>query len=235
MNIVDIVILAILGISVLMGLYRGFVASVASLGGCLLSLGLSFYLNPKLIEWVQSNPDVIRTLASFTDAGTRIGDQTIAQSGVAALNPTSLQEILAKVNLPGPLNQLLEKNLQSQAFQSLGLTQVGEYVSQTIVSAVLSVICFLVCFAVCFLALHLVLGFLKAVFRFPVLKQLNSFVGGVFGLMRGVLLCFVVFAILPLAQTVIPIGGLDEMLAASALAPLFNTDQLITAIINAAV
>ena len=235
MNIIDIVILAILGISVLIGLYRGFVASVASLGGCLLALGLSFYLNPKLIEWVRSNPDVIRTLTSFTDAGVRIGDQTIAQSGVAGLNAASLQEVLAKVNLPGPLNSLLESNLQSQAFQSLGFTQVGEYVSQTIVSAVLSVICFLVCFLVCFLALHLVLGFLKAVFRFPVLKQMNSFVGGVFGLMRGVLLCFVVFAVLPLAQTVIPIGGLDEMLAASALAPLFNTDQLITAIINAAV
>ena len=39
MNIVDIVIIAILGLSVLIGLYRGFISSVASMGGCLLSLG----------------------------------------------------------------------------------------------------------------------------------------------------------------------------------------------------
>ena len=46
MNVVDIVIIAILGLSVLVGLYRGFIASVASLGCCLLSLGLSFWLSP---------------------------------------------------------------------------------------------------------------------------------------------------------------------------------------------
>ena len=32
MNIVDIVIIAILGLSVLIGLYRGFISSVASMG-----------------------------------------------------------------------------------------------------------------------------------------------------------------------------------------------------------
>ena len=57
MNIVDIVILAILGLSILVGLYRGFISSVASMGGCLLSLGLSFWLSPKLAGAIQNNPD----------------------------------------------------------------------------------------------------------------------------------------------------------------------------------
>ena len=60
MNIVDIVILGILALSVLVGLYRGFISSVASIGGTLLSLGLSFVLSPKLVSWVQSNPDLIQ-------------------------------------------------------------------------------------------------------------------------------------------------------------------------------
>jgi len=232
MNVIDIIILGILGISVLVGLYRGFIASIASLGGCLLSLGLSFWLNPRLVEWVQSNPELLRTLASYTDAATRIGDQTLAQTGVAGLNAGSIAEILNKVNLPGPLSTLLQNNLQNQVFQSAGLTQVGDYVSQTIVGAVLNVICFLVCFVACFLVLHLVLGFLKAVFRFPVLKQLNALVGGVFGLLRGALLCFLAFALLPLIRTVVPIDGVEELVAASSLAPLFNSDQLILAIMN---
>ena len=177
MNIVDMVILGILGVSVVVGLYRGFVASIASLGGCLLSLGVSFWLTPKAVDWVQSN-------------------------------------------------------LQHQVFQSAGLNQVGDYVSQTILSAVLHVICFVLCFLLCFLVLHLVLGFLKAVFKFPVLKQLNSLAGGVFGLLRGALLCFIAFALLPLIQTIAPVGVLEELVAASTLAPLFNSDQLILAIMN---
>ena len=59
MNVVDIVILAILGLSVLVGLYRGFISSVASMGGCLLSLGLSFWLSPMLARTIQDNPDIL--------------------------------------------------------------------------------------------------------------------------------------------------------------------------------
>ncbi len=232
MNVIDIVILGILGISVLVGLYRGFIASVASLGSCLLSLLLSFYLNPRLVEWVRSNPEWIRTLMSYTDAATRIGDQTLAQTPVSSLGAGGITEILSKVSLPEPLNRLLQSNLQNQVFQSMGLNQVGDYVSQTIVSAVLSVICFLACFLVCFLVLHLVLGFLKAVFRFPVLKQMNSLAGGVLGLLRGALLCFLAFALLPLIQTVVPVGNLDQLVTESTLAPLFNSSNLITAIMR---
>ncbi len=232
MNTIDIVILAILGISILVGMYRGFVASVASLGGSLLSLGLSFWLNPRLVAWVQSNPDLVRTLMSYTDAGIRLGDQTLAQQSVAGLSGSAIAEILSKVNLPGPLNALLQNNLTNQVFASAGLNQVGEYVSRTITGAVTNVICFVICFLICFLVLHLVLGFLKAVFRFPVLKQLNSLAGGIFGLLRGALLCFVAFALLPLVQTVLPVGEISEMVASSTLAPLFNSDQLILSIMN---
>ena len=232
MNTVDIVILAILGLSVLVGLYRGFIASVASLGGTLLSLGLSFWLNPKLVEWVRSQPELIKTLLSYTDAATRIGDQTLAAQNVATLSSGTIDQILSRVNLPGPLSTLLKNNLTQQVFSGSGVSQVGDYVSQTIVGAVLNVLCFLVCFLLCFLTVHLVLNLLKAVFRFPVLKQLNALVGGAFGLLRGGLLCFLAFALLPLVQTMVPMPQVNELIAASTLAPLFNSSQLILAIMN---
>ncbi len=232
MNIIDIVILSILGISTLVGLYRGFIASIASLGGCVLSLVITSWLNPKLVEWVQSHPEFLQTLMSYTDAGTRIGDQTLAQTSVSALNSSTIADVLARVNLPAPLSALLQTNLQGQVFQSMGLTRVGDYVSQTIVGAVVNVLCFLACFLVCFLALHLVLNFLKVVFRFPVLKQMNALTGGAFGLLRGALLCFLAFALLPLVQTMVPLKGIDELLAASQLAPLFNSRGLILSIMQ---
>ena len=230
MNIVDIVIIAILGLSVLIGLYRGFISSVASMGGCLLSLGLSFWLSPKLAAWVQSNPEILKTLASYTDAATKIGDQTLASTSVTSLTPNTITDILGKVSLPAPLNTLLQNNLENQVFGSAA--DVGSYVSQTIVGAILNVICFVVCFVVLLIVLHFVLNFLKVVFKFPVLKQLNSIAGGAFGLLRGALLCFVAFALLPLIQTVVPVTGINDLVAQSALAPLFNSGNLILAIMN---
>ena len=230
MNVVDIVILAIMGLSVLVGLYRGFISSVASMGGCLLSLGLSFWLGPKLAEAIQNNPDILRTLASYTDAATKIGDQALARTPVTALNQNGITEILNKVSLPAPLNTLLQNNLQNQVFGTAA--DVGTYVSQTIVGAVLNVICFIVCFVVLLLVIHFVINFLKVVFKFPVLKQLNSIAGGALGLLRGALLCFVAFALLPLVQTLLPVQDINQLVEESALAPLFNSGNLILAIMN---
>ena len=230
MNVVDIVIIAILGLSVLVGLYRGFISSVASVGGCLFSLGLSFWLSPKLAAAIQNNPEILKTLVSYTDAATKIGDQTLANTSVASLSQNMITEILNKVSLPPPLNTLLQNNLEKQVFGAAA--DVGSYVSQTIVGAILNVICFVLCFVVLLVVLHLILNFLKVVFRFPVLKQLNSIAGGALGLVRGALLCFVAFALLPLIQTMVPVTGINDLIAQSALAPLFNSGNLILAIMN---
>ncbi len=230
MNVIDIVILAILGLSVLVGLYRGFISSVASMGGCLLSLGLSFWLSPKLAEAIQNNPSILKTLVSYTDAATKLGDQALASSNVTTLTETGIAEILNKVSLPAPLNTLLQNNLQNQVFGAAA--DVGTYVSQTIIGAILNVICFIVCFLVLMLVIHFVINFLKVVFKFPVLKQLNSVAGGAFGLIRGALLCFVAFALLPLIQTLLPVQDINQLVETSALAPLFNSGNLILAIMN---
>ncbi len=232
MNIVDIIILGILGLSVLLGLYRGFIASLASMGGGLASLGLSFWLGPKLAEAIRANPDLLRTLMSYTDASSRIGDLNLSMQNVSTLGSGGITEVLNRVSLPGPLSTLLRTNLENQVFAASGLTQVGDYVTQTIVGAILNVICFVICFIAIFLIFHVVLNFLKAVFKFPVLKQMNSVVGGVFGLLRGALLCFVAFALLPLIETVVPMEGVSEMVSQSSLAPLFNSGNLILAIMN---
>ena len=230
MNVVDIVILAILGLSVLVGLYRGFISSVASMGGCLLSLGLSFWLSPKLADVIQNNPDILRTLASYTDAATKLGDQSLAASSVATLTENGIAEIINRVSLPAPLSTLLQNNLQNKVFGTAA--DVGTYISQTIIGAILNVICFIVCFLALMLVIHLVISFLKVVFKFPVLKQLNSLAGGIFGLLRGALLCFVAFALLPLVQTLLPMKEVSQLVEQSALAPLFNSGNLILAVMK---
>lgn len=232
MNVVDIVILSILGLSVLIGLYRGFISSVASVGGSVLSLIASFWVSPKLVEAIRGNPEWIRTLMSYADASSRIGDLNLSMTSVSSLNEGTISEVLNRVNLPGPLSTLLRTNLEQQVFAPSGLTQVGDYVSQTIVGAILNVICYVICFLALMVIFHFVLNFLKVIFRFPVLKQMNSVAGGVFGLLRGVLLCFVAFALLPLVQTMVPMEGIGDVIEQSALAPLFNSGNLILAIMN---
>lgn len=102
MNVVDYVIIGVIGLSILFGIYRGFVASVLNMGGCLISFGLSFWLYPKVAGLIQNNQELTRTLMHYTDASSRIGDLELAISNVSQLTQTKITEILSKVNLPAP-------------------------------------------------------------------------------------------------------------------------------------
>ena len=233
MNPVDWVILGILGISVLFGMYRGFIASVASMGGTLVSLVASFWLSPKVAEFLQSHTGISSMLMSYADAATRLKDSTLSSLSVPGLTSESISAIIGRASLPAPLDKLLQNNLEQQVYKAADIPQdVGHYVTQTIVSALMNVLCFVLTFIVLMVLFHVIVNLLKAIFRFPVLKQLNALAGGAFGLLRGALICFVLFALSPLLLTVIPVEGLGEMIDGSVLAPLFNSGNLILSIMN---
>ena len=233
MNVVDYVVLGLLGLSVLFGFYRGFVSSVLNTGGCLLSLLLSFILYPKAAALIQGNQELVRSLLHYTDASSRLGDLELALTGVATLTKEKIAEIVAKVQLPAPLDTLLQVNLEQQVYGvNSGIDTVADYVSQTILTACINIICFLLCFAVIYIALALLVNLLKAIFRFPVLKQLDWLAGGLFGFLRGVLICYAVFALVPLVLTVVPIDMISELFDQSTLAPIFNNGNLILGIMN---
>jgi uncharacterized protein YacL len=167
---------------------------------------------------------------SYADAGTRLRDSGMSSLSVQGLTQDGVANILNRASLPPPLDKLLQNNLVNQVFGAG--TNVGDYVTRTIVSALMNVLCFVVTFIVLTILFHVIVNLLKAIFRFPVLKQLNATAGGIFGLLRGVLLVFVLFALAPLLQTVVPVQGLTEMIEKSALAPAFNSGNLIMAIMN---
>ncbi len=233
MNAVDYVILGVLGVSVLFGIYRGFVASVLGAGGTLISFGLAFVFSPKLAAIVQGNVSLQETLGHYTDVSSRIGDLDLALTNVRELSAEKIGEVVSKVGLPQPLADLLQINLSGEAYAgTASVTSVQDYVTQTVLNACINIICFVVCFAVAFILVAIVVSLLKAVFRFPVLKQLDGLAGGIFGLLRGLLVCFALFALVPLVQTMVPLEQLNELIDQSSLAPLFNNGNLITAIMN---
>lgn len=233
MNIVDYIILAIIGISVLFGLYRGFISSVINLGSGLLSFLASFSLYPRIAAAIQNNQELQRTLLHYTDASSRIGDLELALTNVSTLAREGIDQVLANVSLPAPLDSILQVNLENLVYGSAGAAStVADYVSQTILQSSINIICFLGCFLVMYAILSALLNLLRAVFKFPMLKQFDALTGGVFGLLRGILLCLALFTVVPLVLTMLPMDILSQLIDESALAPIFMNGNLITAIMN---
>lgn len=233
MNVVDYVIIGVVAVSVLFGLYRGFVASVLSMGGGLISFLASFALYPKLAAVIQNNEELQRTLLHYTDASSRIGDLELALTNVVNLGREGIAQVLSNVQLPAPLDSILQVNMENLVYGTQGAAStVADYVSQTILQSSINIICFIVCFAGIYLIFSLASNLIRAVFRFPVLKQADALAGGIFGLLRGVLLCLIVFTLIPLVQTMVPLDIINELLDESQLAPIFMNGNLITAIMN---
>jgi len=234
LNVIDIIILLILALCTLFGMYRGFIQSVLNLGSGLVSVIGSFWLFPKLSDIVSTNTAVTRFISTYTDSGSLLGDLDLSSRSVDLISGQNIAQIIEKAGLPAPLDTLLSHNLAQKVFAPLGdmVSTVGDYVNQTVLSVSINVICFLVCFLACFVVTTILVNILRAVFRFPVLKHMDWLMGGAFGLLLGVLMCFVVFTILPLVESVVPIPEFRLLVDESRMAPFFANGNLIISIMN---
>ena len=223
MNVIDNIIIGILAISVVYGLYHGFLQSVFSVAAGLLSLGAAFMFGPRLANALLVQPQVTNTLASYTDAIARVGDFDLASTRVQGLSANVVDTVIKSVSLPEPIAGILRDNLTGEVFSGAGLSTVNDYVSSTIVTVALQVMCFLAVFLAAYLLLTFVLNLLRSVTRFPILKQLDWLAGGVLGLVRGAVICYLILLLVPLIQTIVPDEGLDTLLAGSLLAPKFSS------------
>ena len=227
MNIIDILILIVIGVSVIFGMYRGFINGVLSVAALIGAAALAFVLSGELAAWLTGNETLVKTLMYYTDAGSRIADLDLSLLSVSQVSQSALAQILESAHLPDAFESAFISQLTGA--QS-GMT-VSTLLSQTIVNVSISILSFLICFLVSFVVVSFVIHLVQYVFELPVLRHLDSLMGGVFGLLRGVLLMYILFALVQIVLAIAPVDILETMIAQSQLAPLFDS-QLILSIVQ---
>lgn len=232
MNAIDIGILAVVGISVIYGFYHGFIRTVASIVAALVSVGAAFLVGPRVAAYFISNTAITGMLSTYTDAVVRVRDVVLASTNVVGISQATVASVLASVNLPGPLAQVLQDNLLTQAFSSTGVSTVGGYVSNTIIAASVQVLCYLLCFAAAYLLCTAVISLVQHVLDVPILKQLDWLAGGVFGVLRAVVFVYLLLLLVPLVSTVVPLEMVSTLIGESRLAALFASDGFFIRVIS---
>ena len=219
MNIIDIAILAVLAVSVLYGMYRGFISGVLSVAALIGSAALAFAMSGELAAWLQGNRTLVSTLLYYTDAGSRIGDLELSLLPASQVTQNALTQILSGAKLPAAF----ESAFLSAIGAAPAAMTVSDLLSNTIVSVSLSILSFLICFLLSYIVLTFVIHLIQYVFELPVLRHLDALMGGLFGLVRGTLLLFILFALVPIVLAVAPVEPLQAMIDQSRLAPLFDS------------
>lgn len=241
MNVVDIVILAIFGICLVSGMYKGFIASGLTVLGFIVAWFAARATYGALSEAILSNSSLMGVLSGYLEAADFFPSAQIAAATVteALASSTSIwNNALAAVQERLPfLAEAFSQNVQSQAFASLGISSLADYLDQTIWTAVFQLLSFLLVFFASYAVVTLVVNLLSRVLRFPVLRGFDALIGGVFGLVRGYLLVMLLVAILPMALEVIHIPSITAMYDESRLAAiiagmkLFNIESWIQSLL----
>lgn len=231
-NVIDYVIIAIVVVSLLYGLYRGFITSVLGLLSLFASMFIAYTLGPTLASTIYQNETVVSTLVHYTDAASRVGDLDLSRLQVASLDAQTISQIVERVNLPAPLDTLLSNNMAGQVFASLNSLDVSEYINQTIVTAVVSILSYLVVFIVAYVALSLISGLIGYVFHFPTLKHMDALLGGAFGVIRGIFVVYVLFALVPIAMTIVPFDEFGALVEVSQLGNALYRSNIVTTILQ---
>ena len=224
MNIIDIAIIAVLAVSVLYGMYRGFISGVLSVAALIGSAALAFAMSGELAAWLQGNRTLVSTLLYYTDAGSRIGDLELSLLPASQVTQNALTQILSGAKLPAAF----ESAFLSAIGAAPAAMTVSDLLSNTIVSVSLSILSFLICFLLSYIVLTFVIHLIQYVFELPVLRHLDALMGGLFGLVRGTLLLFILFALVPIVLAVAPVEPLQMLLDQSRLAPLFDSGIILS-------
>ena len=147
MNIIDILILAVLGVSLIFGLYRGFISGVLSVAALIGAAAAAFAVSPSLAAWLQGNDTLVNTLMYYTDAGSRIKDLDLSLLTVSQVTQGALTQIMAGAQLPEQFQAAFINAVNTAP----GATTMATLLSQTIVNVSLSILSFLICFLGCYI------------------------------------------------------------------------------------
>lgn len=231
MNIIDLLLLAVLFISVALAVYRGFLASLLGLLACLGSLLFAFLAGPSLAQILGGNQSVADLLATYTDAGSLLGDYSLSVIPVVAINDSLLETVMKNVTLPPLIQDILRQNLLTGAFSGTAYS-VNEYVTATVVTVLLQAGSFMLCYFACFLALHVLINLVDHVFYFPVLRHFDWLMAAVMGALRGIVVVWVLLLAVPIVRMMIPFDLLETYLSQSRLLPLIDSDAFFLRVIH---
>ncbi len=184
MNLADIVAILIILLMVLWGAKKGLVRSVFGLGSLMLSLILALTLYPAVTNFLEESVvgDYVRLNVYKVFDAQDVEPTEPAEAGEVLNLPTSLQSILSDT-----VNE--------------ATATVKESVAETVAGLALKLLGILIVFVLTKLILWILVSILSGIAKLPVLRGVNKLLGGVLGGVYGVLLLYVLLALLTFTTT----------------------------------
>lgn len=231
MNLLDLGILAVIAISVIVGIYNGFGVSVLHLGSFVASWLVAFLFYPTVSRLlVKIFPDLVDKLIYYTDGASFINSVQDRAIPVANMAPDAVRTFVETANFPPPFDRVLEWNITHQALDHL--QTAGDYFDFTVANVIINIASIILLFLFVKLLFAIAISIYRGISKVPVLKQFDGVMGGAFGLARGLVVLFLIFAVVPVVLAIAQVDALNEFIAASKMASFFVNHNIFAGIVR---
>ncbi len=203
--IIDLIIVAIILLFTFLGYKRGLIKVAIKLCTFIIAIIVAFVLYKPISNVVIENTGIDESIE------TAITDRILPEGA-------SVDE---EVELSNDLPSVILKN--------------GENTVQSIATSFSNTIIEAVCFFIIFIAVKIILKFITAladlIAKLPILKQFNALGGTIYGVLEGLFLVFVGFAIISLIAPLIDVSILEAINSSTLGSIFYNNNILLNFII----
>ena len=235
MNYIDLLFLALIAVSVVFALHKGFLVTLLSMFALALSGLVSFLSYPLLSHFISANESWMTIFVHFTEGSSHITSLELARAPIASLSAQQVATAISDASFPHPFAPYLAQNIEGSVYAEQGLTTLAQYFDRTLVDISINVISFLVLLFVLFFVFTLIITLVNAAKPLPVLRILDWVAASCVGILRGYLMMWALCMLFPLVLVMLPVDFIAEMLQTSALAgPFFPINSLFALVASTA-
>lgn len=187
MNWVLIAVIAVLALFTIVGMQRGIVKMIFSVVSLIGTLIVVFMLLPLVTDAIKNNTKIYESIQLVVEEKL-LSDEMFEQK--------TDNEIIDSLNFPEAVKEMLRENNTVSKYTQLGVNSIKGYMIKYISDLIFNVVTFVISFIIVFILLRVLFGFISAIAKLPVLKQINKAAGALAGFLLGLVTLWLIFAIL---------------------------------------
>ncbi len=203
MNAVLVLVALIFGLCVADGLRRGFIKIVASLAATIVTIVVVMVLNPyvsEVLEKIIPMESLITTncIEVLYPESNMNKDEFRELLPEIEMNRDEQIGVIENSKLPEMFKELILENNNSEIYESLGVTNFGEYLVKYFAKLIINVVSFLLTFLLVTIVVRTVIYMLGLISDLPIIGGMNRLAGGAVGLVKALIIVWVLFVIITL-------------------------------------
>lgn len=225
---IDLIVLLLLGLGFLLGWHHGFFKTGCKIASFFIAWLAGMLLSGIISGQLVNNQQLSNQLLYFTAGAEKLSDMSVANTDVALLSVDKIKEIISTSGLSPSIAGHIQYNIINQVFFDRGIVTMSDYYNQTIIILSINLLSFFIVYAAVRILANVGMEVFDRLRPFPALKQHDRLYGGLLGILQGAMICFVLFSILPILFSMLPLESVNAMIDRSLLGKLFYHLNIIT-------